>query len=80
MNDPNDYHCIDRLNCRFFDCRFHIICMKYHEQRDAERRYRDGAITRFHQHGYTLTDKEVVDAYIDRLDDENARLLKVRGA
>ena len=32
------YECIDRLNCRFSDCRFHIICSKYHKQRDMERR------------------------------------------
>ena len=54
------YECIDRLNCRYSDCRFHVICCKYHRARDAER-------------------VAMTDAYTDRLDDENARLLKVRG-
>lgn len=37
MNDPNEYHCIDRKQCTFHKCPFHVICTKYHQQRDAER-------------------------------------------
>ena len=59
MNDHRTYHCIDRLNCIYSDCRFHVICMKYMKQRDAE----------------LLQD---MDAYIENLDDEHARIITAR--
>ena len=51
---------IDRRDCHFSDCRFHVICTKYHRQRDIDRFY-------------------LMDAYIENLDDENARIVRARG-